>query len=543
MTEEERVQVSARQAVLAESLEDESPPFKIHGVALAPGDITNGKNGKKFWPRETLEQAAASLQGRPLVRDHVNSVLGNVGKVTKARFEEGKGVLFQAELDDKELADKINRGRLEVSARIKHRPTAELDNHDSGASIIEPPAVFDNLSVVNSGASPSNEVELGEAAALEEDELRNALDGEAELVELHTPSYEGTATGRSWDGLNMEDFDTEDLSEIDDHFIETESSFPPETFGELSFEVVDTDGMLVREAVDSAWGLRGHSGDQSELESILLSLNDEFEDPPISTEASENEEEASPEESGEPQSAGSSDGSEEAEGESSSEQGESAQNQSEGVSDAQVDDPETARNLGVAELSRFNNKFETMKHYDIDEEALPEGAELSEPVLVDQAELSDLEDKASRADEEFDDLRDSISELSDIKERKEELEEKVAELEEKAEEIDQVKETYAAELADAAGDVVQTDDFMHLEVSELRERVEELEDEQEDAELEESDPDPDSEDVENAELEEDDDAEVDQEVSELEEKLEWYENQGWSAAAEEAREELSELKE
>lgn len=69
--------------------------------------------------------------------------------------------------------------------------------------------------------------------------------------EAHEPSYDGTTTGE-WESPQKEDFDTDDLGAIADHFVLSESGFPPETYGDLSIPVVDPDGRLNRNALQTA---------------------------------------------------------------------------------------------------------------------------------------------------------------------------------------------------------------------------------------------------------------------------------------------------
>lgn len=71
--------------------------------------------------------------------------------------------------------------------------------------------------------------------------------------EMHEPDYSGTTTGE-WDSPQQEDFDTDDLSEIADHFILSGSGFPPEKFTDLKVPVVDPDGDLNVNALQTAHG-------------------------------------------------------------------------------------------------------------------------------------------------------------------------------------------------------------------------------------------------------------------------------------------------
>ena len=116
------------------------------------------------------------MAGRPLVRDHENTTKGSVGRVTDAKYKEGVGVLYRANLYDEELASKVSNGQLEVSPRIVHTPVEELErDEESGAFEIDR-AVFDNLSLVITGASKSNTVEMGDTDELSAEELAAAFE-------------------------------------------------------------------------------------------------------------------------------------------------------------------------------------------------------------------------------------------------------------------------------------------------------------------------------------------------------------------------------
>lgn len=178
------VEFERRDAYLSEL--DEGPPFTVHGVALGSGDVTVGQSGiKKLWPEEELRRAADSLEGRNLVVDHDNSSSGVVGEVTKAGFKDGVGVIYEAEMFEEDLAEKIDNGLLEVSIRGKHKDVEEMDETEDGAKVVED-IVFDNLSIVPTGAAPSNTIEIGEAEELSMAELSaftDSLDSE-ELQEI-----------------------------------------------------------------------------------------------------------------------------------------------------------------------------------------------------------------------------------------------------------------------------------------------------------------------------------------------------------------------
>jgi len=143
---------------------DSDGPYTISGVALGAGDITVGSSGiKKHWPAEELKDAAGTLEGQPLVRDHENSTDGRVGTVTEASYKEGVGVMYEAEIAPhyEELAQDIAAGIQEVSARAYHDPIDELEEDEDTGALRTSNVVFDNLSVVSQGAAPSNTAEIG----------------------------------------------------------------------------------------------------------------------------------------------------------------------------------------------------------------------------------------------------------------------------------------------------------------------------------------------------------------------------------------------
>lgn len=61
--------------------------------------------------------------------------------------------------------------------------------------------------------------------------------------EVHEPAFQDTSTER-WEAPDRSEFDGEDLESVADHFLASESGFPPESFDDLSLPVVDADGTL-----------------------------------------------------------------------------------------------------------------------------------------------------------------------------------------------------------------------------------------------------------------------------------------------------------
>jgi len=264
-------QIQVGEAGLSSDLSEE-PPYIIHGVAIAAGDVTRGQEGVlKKWPEETLREAADSLTGKNLVTDHENTVHSVVGEITEARFRDGE-VQFKAELDDRGIAESVANGRLDVSARILHRETEELEKDDQGAYVIDL-AHFDNLSfVLKPGAAPSNDVGVGATASMSAGELAGTFGGVEEMD--HSVSYDGTMGGKL------------DESKIPSDSYKSNYLFADDTKSDSSFPLVDHNGNLRRGNVESAWDMRGHAPE--DIEDYLRNLSKEFENSPVPDSSEEN---------------------------------------------------------------------------------------------------------------------------------------------------------------------------------------------------------------------------------------------------------------
>lgn len=555
---------SARTAELGEL---EGPPFIVNGVALGSNDITVGMSGvKKLWPEEELKKAASSLVGRNLVEDHDNSSRGVVGIVTKAGFKEGVGIIYEAELDDEDLAQKIANGRLEVSIRGFHTDVDEMEEDEETGAKIVTGIEFDNLSIVPNGASPSNSIEIGEAAELsvaqlseyvgelpvaeqleigdtvqfddmhgvvvdidddsvevdlysesddvfravgetqtvsveslkvwdmdldelqpisveEDEELERSEGAEVEITSsaerkkarensperytpeeveelmeynMHSPDWSGKSEG-DWSAPDMEDFDTDDLSEIGKHFLISSSGFPPENFGDLKLPVVTPSGDLSLSALRAVKGGRGVSaveGLNDDMESRIVSWVNKTAKKEFDVDWSDAEETSEDESSDVEET-----------------------NALDGVLVLTGDDLWAANKTKESEMDSTN--YITMTDTTIEEQL----AELEHPVAVEAADLEDLQKKA----DQFEEMNSS---LSDLRERTEildtvdrELVEELANAEspvvlesshvESLEaEAEMVKKVYAEALAEAY-DLFEADELVdRYTIEELRQKYE-----------------------------------------------------------------------
>lgn len=105
--------------------------FKIKGVAI---NETTTSNGHRFLAEE-LSEATSSLNGVPLLKDHINSVDNIIGRVKTAIFDEmNKNIRFEAVVNDKSVKEMIKDGRLNsvsVGADVR-----DLEEADDGALIV-----------------------------------------------------------------------------------------------------------------------------------------------------------------------------------------------------------------------------------------------------------------------------------------------------------------------------------------------------------------------------------------------------------------------
>jgi chromosome segregation ATPase len=196
----------------------------------------------------------------------------------------------------------------------------------------------------------------------------------------------------------------------------------------------------------------------------------------------------------------------------------------------------------------------------IDAEYLPESAdEFSKPVVIERSDLDELEAAAETDGDEYEELRAEMERLADAKEERDELRERVDELEEyeeRLEEVDEMREALASDLAEDVDHFDADELSENFSVSELRSKIEavdetaddadseseteELDDEPEATEADEPDPAPRG-GTETEELEAELTEEEQQRVADLEDTIEWYHDHNWETAAEELEAELDEL--
>lgn len=140
--------------------EDSTGPWPIHGIAMPENKVlTGGSLTPTLWTADVLEAATPKLDGKDIVTDRKHTpgekpaARDVIGAVTATEYLSGHGIGYNGEVDDREMAKKIARGRLDASPylyRMLSDETREVDGTE--ATLPEEILSFDNLAVVRNGA-------------------------------------------------------------------------------------------------------------------------------------------------------------------------------------------------------------------------------------------------------------------------------------------------------------------------------------------------------------------------------------------------------
>ncbi len=538
--------------------------YVMHGVALGEADITVGQSGvKKLWSADALRDAADTLEGQPLVRDHVNTTKGKVGEVTEAEYRPGVGVIYEAEIAPhyEELAQDVEAGLMEVSVRAYHPPEEELEEDDETGALVVDEVAFDNLAIVNKGASPSNTAEPGPLSDMV---------GDADQVEASAVIGGEMATAVLSRSIEVESVNDQPLAETDD---EQTDSTEAETSDEDSDELSSEDESESESDVEGEEELEPEESDEEVSDDSELSdfpegesegSNGSQSDPEQEPRSSSQADDQGPSADADELESDSDDLDEETEDELSEEEEEEISKEVDDSTDELEDDvdeeveseSESAPSVTVATVPAGSAvRAETLSNtsdteiMDIEyESATAEelGDDLDEPVVVEQEDLEELSAKAEKAESvesELEQLSEKLDEQDSAREVVDELSEEEIDLitadeettvveNEKADMVDEVSSIYAEELAKVSpwGAEELADTFGPLK---LKHKLDETEDAELSATIDSTEPEPEGGDATTEELSET------EEERELEEAREQYaeelEAKGWDRQAEKVR--------
>lgn len=197
----------------------ENDPVQVNGVALPVNTVVEGGQGERyFFPPEVLEDAADMIEGANIVKNF-HEVEGQapaddvIGEVTSAAFSEGLGLVYEGEILDEDIAQRVAQGYLDVSPTVA-RALGEYDENRD-ARQVDAVAGFRDLAVVQNG-QPGADIEIGPNPAVEAlslDALSRAMDadgGDGTQTENDTMSLEDAKETLA------EEYEV-DVDELDDH--------------------------------------------------------------------------------------------------------------------------------------------------------------------------------------------------------------------------------------------------------------------------------------------------------------------------------------
>lgn len=126
--------------------------FMIKGTAI---NETVTRNGTKYTGDE-LSKSSHSLIGKPLLKDHVNSVDNIVGKVRAASYDDmNRCIPFQAAVMDKKMQEMINDGRISSVSIGAMVQDLERPQEEGADYVVAKGIEFVELSLVAVPADPN----------------------------------------------------------------------------------------------------------------------------------------------------------------------------------------------------------------------------------------------------------------------------------------------------------------------------------------------------------------------------------------------------
>jgi len=197
MSDDESALFESRIAHLRETERDDYQ-YVVHGVAQGENELTHGLNGPKYWPAGELERAAGTLEGQPVYRVHGDGDREEIGEVLRSAYQEGVGTVYEAGLEDAEIAEELSLGQREVS--IETSTAGRVDRHEETGAAILREWEYVGLATPEQGASEGNYTAAGPAdsnpavAALSAGAIKESLDSASMTDDAVSPES-GPAEG------------------------------------------------------------------------------------------------------------------------------------------------------------------------------------------------------------------------------------------------------------------------------------------------------------------------------------------------------------
>lgn len=213
----------------------ENDPVEVHGVALPVNTVVQGGQDERyFFPPGVLQEAADMLEGANIVKNF-HELDGQapaddvIGEVTTAGFSEGIGLVYEGEILDQDIAQRVAQGYLDVSPSVARALGAFDEQRD--ARRVDAVAGFRDLAVVQQG-QPGAEIDIGPnpaVAALSLDALSRQF--ETDTLDGDDPDGSGDDTDETPDTMSVDEATEElaDAYDLDPSEVETRLSEPDDT--------------------------------------------------------------------------------------------------------------------------------------------------------------------------------------------------------------------------------------------------------------------------------------------------------------------------
>jgi hypothetical protein len=238
----------------------ESSPVAISGVALPEDTALEGGQGvRHFYSPAMAERAAETLQEQLDDAEQTVHIVKNfhelegqaaaddiIGEVTGVAYSPGVGVVFEGEITDVDTAEKIAHGYLDVSPTVARALGEQVDDQLEARPVTDV-AGFRDVAIVGTG-QPGAGVDVGSNPAIEALARAPALD----TYSVSEPTFDGWSDA-AWDAPTLSETFDGDLDAARNSATWVEGN--GETFGDLSLFIVDGDGAVNVNALDSAWRL------------------------------------------------------------------------------------------------------------------------------------------------------------------------------------------------------------------------------------------------------------------------------------------------
>lgn len=189
--------------------------FFIEGVAI---NETTTRNNVKYEGGE-LRNAANTLQGKPILKDHENKVDAIVGRVRKSWFDEtARSIKFKGQIMDEKIKEMISDGRIQhvsIGAKVNSLKKSEKEGDNcviaEGIEILElslTPVPGDAAATLTQALAESYDLykeQMEYKCKVCEEEFKTEKELDKHMMMEHPKKMENVSDNKSLEANNMND--------------------------------------------------------------------------------------------------------------------------------------------------------------------------------------------------------------------------------------------------------------------------------------------------------------------------------------------------